>query len=138
MDRKLQVWLSERQIYFGRFGMYLIVMSLLFVGYAQATELRYFLTIAAQVVTILFALDIVPVSLRLEQLGKELRAEVGLHRIALSSLGGIIFVLFWVGFWMYLARKTGVSPYLYNSLGAVGILVTVVVAIKYILSRKRM
>lgn len=72
-------------------------MSLLFVGYAQAAELRYFLTIAAQVVTILFALDIVPVSLRLEPLGKELRTEVGLHRIALSSLGGIIFVLFWVG-----------------------------------------
>jgi hypothetical protein len=39
---------------------------------------------------------------------------------------------------MYLARKTGVSPYLYNSLGAVGILVTVVVAIKYVLGRKRM
>ena len=32
MDRKLKVWLSERQVYFGRFGVYLIGMSLLFVG----------------------------------------------------------------------------------------------------------
>jgi len=138
MDRKLQVWLSERQLYFGRFGIYLIAMSLFFVGYTQNIEFRYFLTIAAQVVTILIALDLVPVSLRLERLGKELRAEVGLHKIVLSSLGGSIFVLFWVVSWMYLARRAGVSPYLYNSLGAFTVLVIVVAAIKYILSKKRM
>lgn len=136
MNTKLQVWLSERQIYFGRFGIYLIAMSLFFVGYVQADEFRYLLTITAQIVTILFAFDLVPVSLRLEQLGKELREEVGLRRVALSARGGIIFVLFWVVFWIILAWKAGVSPYIYGSIGAVGVIV--VIGIKYKLSRKGM
>ena len=131
MDKKLQVWLSERQIYFNRYGMYLIAMSLFFVGYASATELRYFLAITSQIVTPLFALDIVPVSLRLEQLGKELREEVGLRKTTLSAKGGVLFTLFWVIIWGYLARRAGVSPYIYYSLGGVGILVIVVAAVKY-------
>jgi hypothetical protein len=138
MDRKLKVWLSERQLYFGRFGVYLIGMSLLFVGYAQATESRCFLSTAALIVAIIIALDIVPVSLRLEELGKELRSEVGLHRAPLSSLGGIIFGLYWVGFWIYLAREAAVSPYVYITLAAVNILVTVGVVLRQvILGRKR-
>lgn len=106
--------------------------------YAQATELRCFLATLALVLAITIALDIVPVSLRLEELGKELRSEVGLHRAPLSSLDGIIFGLYWVGFWIYLAREAAVSPYVYITLAAVNILVTVGVVLRQvILGRER-
>ena len=113
-------------------------MSLFFVGYAQATELRDYFTIAAQSMTIIFAFDLVPVMFRLEQLGKGFREEVGLRRIPLSCLGGMVFVLFWVVSWIYLAQRASVSPYIYCSLGAAAVVVIVVAAIIYMLNRKRM
>lgn len=137
VDNKVRAWLTERQIYFNRFGMYLIALSLFFVGYAQASDMREPLAITAQILTPLFALDIVPVSLRLEKLGRELRTELGLPQTALSSLGGIIFTMFWLGFWTYLAHRAGVSPYIYACLFAVGVLIIVGIAIKHVRSVKR-
>lgn len=113
-------------------------MSLFFVGYAQATELRGYVTIAAQGMTIILAFDLVPVMFRLEQLGKGFREEVGLRRIPLSCLGGMVFVLFWVVFWIYLAQRASISPYIYGSLGAAAVVVVVVAAIRHAVSRKRM
>ena len=137
MEKKLRVWLAERQIYFNRFGMFLIALSLFLVGYAQASDMRALLAITAQVLAPLFALDIVPVSLRLERLGREFRTELDLPETALSSLGGIMFTVFWVGFWTYLAHRAGVSPYIYTSLFTVGILVTFGVVVKHVRSRTR-
>jgi hypothetical protein len=99
--------------------------------------MRQLLAITAQILAPLFALDIVPVSLRLEKLGRELRPELGLPRTALSSLDGIVFTGFWVGFWTYLAHRAGVSPYIYASLFAVGILIIFGIAIKHVRSIKR-